>query len=635
MLPGLDLKSAIGYANQFQKSGLFTTAVAYAGKPIKWDLSKSDGALHEKHKSECKGVFFYLKKYVLTWGNTLGAAGIALSALVGNFLPVSQEGGGKAKGLLTSLLSLGGLLGIVGSIWGTSSGKTVEHFVRGPERDAKIGADLLKVVEKSLNEEEKTALTSFYLNKDINPLRYNKVDQKFVEGYLNNPDKPALGFFVGKSGTGKTRAMQWITASIIAHEKANQKDADVWQISGQALQEIINGKVKEGESKVGLLNEAISLAGSVTGVDPSIILGVANQMRQDKIKLLKGVLYNIKQKLEEAKAMVPPKRLIVQIDEIDNLFDVAKEDGKYNEDFVNEISGLLGELFEKDKGYDILMTSNLTLDELCGLGTNFSDREQLERSKLAKAHGRLNQPTVCHTFEIPDVETAPSIFSVYMKNNGSHFSIDTSQEDKLTSSIKEELSSKIPPLKGINFAECVNEEQLNEKFDKYMLRLALERLEGRGIEGIVASLIVEKKSDQKIDNQMFINKVVEYLTKERVPKLDRNDSVYKAVCSEYTEQKQHIIQAIKQEARDNFTEVRVRQLQEAINAKLREHAPDALKLLTALDEITLEQLALLREAKLEQEVYDFAGRLQSGEIKDMATAQRSARRYLKTIKIES
>ena len=518
-------KQGLGYIQQFQKSGLFTRVAEIAGSSPGLELKEFEGSDATKKKN----FLFYIRRYLLTWGNIVGVVGVGLSRLVKNFI---TEESSKFLQPIGMISWLAGLAGIGIAIYSHVTGKTFDRYVGQNERIKKMGIELLDKVQEILKNDDLIAKAK------NSPLRFRTEIWDRLNGDVIRAEERKLGvklFLTGFPGTGKTEGMDFVTAKIIEQEeskKIDKREVVTLRIKGKSLREEIESKKQSRDS----LTEGFNMLVSFANIDPQNTEEVAKFLSQTKTQLLKGVMLGLAKKYKEYESQ--GKRLVVQIDEIDELWSVAKRDGKYDEDFITEVSGALGELFDENNKYDILCTSNESVEGLVGLYTNFEgDPKRLEASNMAKVYRRLGQ--MCTPILPPDYETKTKIMHVYLNRYLKPVSgaiddtevisrvtlggIINSSESEAAKHLMEIFNEtlridKIPTLNEENGREYLegllrksarSTKDLEQIYQMIKLKMGFEKLTGAGIKDLVDQELLNlyRTNGGTISIRTFVNKV--------------------------------------------------------------------------------------------------------------------------------
>ncbi len=394
-VPNLSLGSIARGATQavgfLDKWPVAKKAVGFLGTPVLYDLNKEYGPNREKPSG---GIGYYFKRY-FSWG-----IAVSILASVGSYInnKFLSSGGGEQEqpSLLKSLGALGLKVltfgGVIGSIYSEFQKHNVWFKCGEDAYNIATGSTFLSDIEVRENPK--------LISKTVNtPLRFNDGsggeitnEKKDVEGLCNAKENELKAIFIGPSGTGKTEAMDLVVGS---HVKRDPDKYIVWNINGNK----VAGRIQEHIEKQGSLASLVANAGD----DVARTYGAITQVGASK--MLTSVLAAIK--VEAKRALSQGKRLIVQFDEIDKLWNLAKGDDKV----IAAIAGGLSDLWDC-KDLDILFASNNTLQNMLGLGDKYKTIADIEQSPLANLWGRMRGKVV--TLSNPTLHTQARIAATYL-----------------------------------------------------------------------------------------------------------------------------------------------------------------------------------------------------------------------------
>lgn len=430
-MPSLSLGSFARGATQavslLEKWPIARRVVGALGTPVFYDLNKEYGP---KRQVPEKGIGYFFKRY-FSWG-----IAVSILAAIGSFFDkrFSSLREGEQPTLIRALISFGLRVftfgGIGASLYSEFQKQNVWFKCGEDAFNIATGSGFLEDIEVRKNQD--------LIPKTIDsPLRFNdgssgeENEDKDIRGLCNAREDDLKAIFIGPSGTGKTEAMDLIAGT---HVKRNPDRYVVWNINGNK----VAGRIQEYlEKQSGLAN----LFGSANE-DIAKTYGALTQVSASK--LLTSVLAAIRVEAKRAKS--EGKRLIVQFDEIDKLWNLAKGDDKV----MAAIAGGLSDLWEC-KDLDIMFASNTTLQKMLGLGDRYRTIDDIEQSPLANMWGRMRGKVI--SVSNPALITQSKIIATYLLKLPKKYGVAEQQlfDDEILSVI----SNKSPEARERDLAELI------------------------------------------------------------------------------------------------------------------------------------------------------------------------------------
>lgn len=497
------------YGGEAMKSPLGRKALATMGKPIFYDINKDYQPKGEKKE---KGLFetakHFLMRYVLTWGNALGLGG--LLANIGIKVAATRNPDTPKPllgfaGMLAPLVMLGG---VAASAWANFlSTTTADELVGMDKRLAAAGLNILDAVGEPLKLDEITKIVD-RSKPENSPLRYNKDNRDQINLRANHPHKPARIFLTGIGGTGKTEGMNLITGRIIDYEASKPID----ESNGEKRKEVVVLRLKGKE----INDHILGMRSDDDLISGLIAMAGVNSAKRSAPELLLAVLNGLQDKFNKAKEN--NQRLIIQLDEVNELWNLAKNaDGTYDSAYSEKIANAMAKLLEGNN--DVLMASNLSVSNILG-----GDKEELKSSYLAGVFRRLTEMSV--TVNAPDEDTRANVLAVYLKKlpESSHSLFDgelgsaikDKSEKDLTTLLKQEVEKKYSGVDQDSHL-LFEEKLLTDLKDLRLNKIRFEQSTGSTVEKAVAACVAHATtSKEKITVDNLIESIIS-LTYELSP----------------------------------------------------------------------------------------------------------------------
>lgn len=488
-------------AQEAIKSPKARKVVAFLGKPIAYDINQDyQPKGTQKKKSFLETAWHFIRRYIFTVGNAIGLGGI-LASIGLNFYNKSNPEGNKILQNISFVPKLLALSGVGLSAYANFfTNTTVDEYVGFDKRIAAAGVNIIDDVGEFPNEDKLADLVR-RSKPAINPLRYNENESTEILLRANNPQNPAKLFLTGIAGTGKTEGMNLVAGRIIEYEATKQlkegekrKQVQVLRLDGTKIRNHILGLKNDDDLLSGLLSAAgIGMSSKISG--PELCLAVLNGL-DEKFK----------------KAKDSNVRLVIQLDEVHELWNLARIDGKYDPEYCEKIANAFAKLTSRSENdYDILMASNLSVQGMVGLEQDFGgDEAKLKASFLAGVYRRLGEMAV--EMKEPEVLTKASILAVYLRQL-SHEQLEYLEpnlkgkvraynEDDLRDYIDGEIEKRFKDAyKDPDF--ILDVEELTKLQEDLFLKIRFDKSTGSTIEKIV------KESTVKSNDQITLDKLID------------------------------------------------------------------------------------------------------------------------------
>lgn len=390
-----DVKEGLSWISQLGEVGPVQTALGYVGCPVT-NLKKT----YYPAGNEKVGPF--LKRHVFTWG----IIGSIVASVVGFFAGKVQTKAGEETPKLIGWIRWGAhilTLGLfAGSVYSSAKGIPTKVFLSPLERMVLEGKKFLDHLLKPLNIKPTKYSDS--------PLRYPEITSTRIKqnNLLINMDEGKQAFLVGRTRTGKTKFAELIMGMIKDHEDskpagtAGKREVVTFEIKGSELLEVVTHKNPASEAYQKLAKKfgeelfAELLQSSTSGVE-----------------ILQGIAQCLVKKYDEERGQ--NRRLVVLLDECDRLTDMAKKDGKIQEELMTPIYDAFADIFE-NRNNDIFLTSNQDLEEMWGVKIE-KDANGIplppKGSKAEKLIGRIGPIYI--PVHMPDEEAKCKVIGVYLR----------------------------------------------------------------------------------------------------------------------------------------------------------------------------------------------------------------------------
>lgn len=339
------------------KKGFLRKAVVWAGLPVSYDLRKVYGFQAEQYKNESRSIGSRFSRFVLTWGNVLGAVGLGTNVGLNVYNRVSgAESASMMTNLIRSLALTVGALGLLGSLVSQVFGFVKDNLV---ESD-RLSPEHIKEVEEKV-----VATTELKKgNKlDNSPLELEEKTEKVIDGIKANPQNAVKMIIYGPKESGRTELLERAISQIVSFEESNKRESVVIRVDGDRLRSYLFEKRKKAQESTGVKNflqDALRAATQAASQEAPLDIGSilpGGETGSDALNIVKNYIvskYNVAQSGE------PKKRVIVAIDNLDEAISLISEinqgkevatDSTLRSNFV----ALLDELFS-DKPIDVVVT---------------------------------------------------------------------------------------------------------------------------------------------------------------------------------------------------------------------------------------------------------------------------------------
>jgi hypothetical protein len=407
MIPGAigalkDPKALLGAISEYGEMPIIKKSLGFAGGSVcgakkVWNV-----------ETEEKGVWGFIKKHMLTWG-ILGGIGLNIVSVITGKISVSAgENAPKGLGFVAMISSALGIGGIIASIYSTVKGIPRDTLFTRNEKLIMEGKEILDGVMEPVDKTKLPLLS----DRNLSPLRYPKETEIALADdrkYFTDFDKPKQGFFVGKKRTGKTALAELITGMIVAHEDAKpvgtegKRDVEVIKIEGHKLLEMISDPNPEME-------QYKKLASAIGGESVRELLSSG----ASGVDLLEGIVLRLGKKFEDARNSNPPKRLVLILDEFDQLMALAKDGkGRPQTELLDAVFGSFSKFLE-NKNNDVFLTSNLDMYEMCGIDTSKKqESDTVANGNAEKFLGRMQE--IYAEIKPSDARAKAEVIGVYLK----------------------------------------------------------------------------------------------------------------------------------------------------------------------------------------------------------------------------
>lgn len=520
------LEQAKKFGGEAMKSPLGRKSLAYMGKPIFYDINKDyQPKGDKKEKSIFESAKHFVMRYVLTWGNALGLGGLLANIgirVASARNPETPKPLLSFAGMLAPIVMLGG---VAASAWANFlSTTTADELVGMDKRLAAAGLNIIDAVGQPIDKEEAAKILE-KSKPENSPLRYNKDNRDEINLRANHPHKPAKIFLTGIGGTGKTQGMDLIAGRIIDFEANKPID----ETNGEKRKEVVVLRLKGKD-----INEHIlGLSSNDDLISGLIAMAGVNSAKRSAPELLLSVLNGLQDKFNKAKEN--NQRLIVQLDEVNELWNLAKTaDGSYDPIYAEKIANAMKKLLEGNN--DILMASNLSVADILG-----GNKEQLKASYLAGVFRQLTEASV--TINAPNEDTRANVLAVYLKKQPDAamklfesklgVAIKEKSEKDLTTFLKEEIEKKYDGADQ-DAHLLFDEKSLTDLRDLNLNKTRFEQSTGSTVEKAVEAVVAHAStSSEKITVDSLIESITsltyELSLEEKKPILDIVDPLLHAI----------------------------------------------------------------------------------------------------------
>lgn len=348
-------------ANLQNKPKIVEKITGVLGTSLLVDVNKEFTQTLQNPQGAKKGAWgssvHFLKKYVATWG-ILGGLLAGIGSLVTGRMQKLNETPNPWLGTITGALRFLVLAFPAASIWGQVSGAVnrvanidTSLFLKGKGNEILNKFGFAKTVTKE--DLEKTKQARIILSPS---------EERRIENHLTEVSaKPVKCLVIGPQSSGKAETVGKIACRIHEFETLentqNKREVVVEKIDCAEVIEKLQQKAGQNQ-----------LLSDIAGLLPGKFSGLISL---DGYQLAPAVIYGIQQRIDNAKAQ-GNKRLVVELVNVDKLWDLAKRTEGIDLGVISEIEDALCSLLNKSNEYDVLVTSSIADDKTLGLHAKYA-----------------------------------------------------------------------------------------------------------------------------------------------------------------------------------------------------------------------------------------------------------------------
>lgn len=351
----------ISIFSKIMQSGLVQNATGYLGTPVPYVGS-------DVKKTRCREAYknpelqpSWVREKLPTWGNLGGLLAILGGIFLGRMQSDDPEKAGSKFGFLSGILKLGGVLGVLGSIYSHVQGTFVNVNLGEEEQALYVARGDIPIMLKDADFE--WAESRGYLrdkgSKYPESMSYNPNESGEILRPIKElwEDKAAIrAFYIGGPGTGKTHTMYHTLDQFRQYAQNRGKTVVIKEVNADVL--------ATGVSKKNLLQQAAEVAKAVDGSTGEQVEQVSSLLSVSTETRFQMVINSF---IDFATEGPDDEIRVISIDEIDKIWKLAEGDkGEIDLSKMAFIATRLQKLLECQKVH-ILMTGNGTVDAMCGI----------------------------------------------------------------------------------------------------------------------------------------------------------------------------------------------------------------------------------------------------------------------------
>jgi len=403
---GKQVSQTVGFVGNLLNHPIVEGSVGYAGIPVpligaKIKETRSEEALKDPSKTP-KGPINWIRERLLTYGIVGGIIAWVGSFISGRMHVANPEENAKFA-WLSGVLKLVGLAGIASSGFSQYKGWHVKKVNGNVAHQRYMNAGKIPDLMQDPNMDE--LKKRFETRHLIKHNRAEHGDIQRVENKILNGERVKV-FYIGESQTGKTHTMS-SNAMLIKQFEEEIRILNPGQPRQEVVMKVVSaGKLSDSTSSRGLFGSVIDLAKNFNAEGAQAAEQVGNILKANPQEALELAVAGM---LDEAtKAKEKGQRLVILIDEMDKIWNMALKDNQVDLSTVGLIATRFQELLEF-KDLDVLITGNGTLDQICFLDKlramkDFSDDQAPElmglRTRLEEIRISMTTPTYATQSEI-------------------------------------------------------------------------------------------------------------------------------------------------------------------------------------------------------------------------------------------